>query len=121
MTKTITLVIVALLMSIFMTAQKDISNEFKAPTGTTKEADIAVDIEVGEATYSVMKTSTNNHYYLRTSKAGNVRREYLGYSTDLTIDGESVYSNRDVTTFYVVRLNRNGYLSKYELARKEEF
>lgn len=118
-TKSITLLMVSLFIVVSMSAQIDVTNQFTSPnTGITK-ADTTVSITVDGIDFLVFRTSSNNHYYERTSKKGNIYRVYLGYSTNLLFNTKNVYSNKVASQYYILTFNKNGYPKKIPLIKKD--
>ena len=108
-----TLLIIAMVIAIGMSAQT-----FEPTTGTTKEADKAVIITIDGDDYEVFVTADDNHYYFRTSKSGNTRREYLGVPTTITHEDKPVYTNTKGTAYYHLYINKNGYPARRQLKEK---
>lgn len=58
------------------------------------------------------------YIYRRSSKSGKRYKQYLGYKTPHTFEGQQVYRDKTITEFCVYELNNQGYPKKVVLNKQ---
>ncbi len=95
------------------------AQSFSRVSTTTTAATAASEVvTVDGQTFTLLIGARGGRYMERTSSTGNVRKVYFGYPTTHTFEGQTVYSNKEQTSFWIFRVNRNGFLAKDELQQK---
>jgi hypothetical protein len=115
--KTFILFITIMLGSItLIQAQSTPNFSLKTPIDAT----ISFTLTVDTLTFDAFQSRTGSIYILRTSKnTGNQYKSYLGYPTTHKYENHDVYSNKDVTEYWILGLTKNGYPKKVRLLEEQ--
>jgi hypothetical protein len=84
------------------------------------DASISFTLTVDTLTFDAFQSRTGSIYIIRTAKAsGNQYKSYLGYATTHKYNNLDVYSNKDVTEYWILGLTKSGYPKKVRLLEEQ--
>jgi hypothetical protein len=115
--KTFILFITIMLGSItLIQAQSTPNFTLESPINPT----ISFTLTVDTITFNAYQSKTGSIYIIRISNStGNQYKSYLGYATTHKYNNLDVYSNKDITEYWVLGLTKSGYPKKVRLLEEQ--